>query len=169
MKDVPKAAEEAGDELTNLLNNQEADGTLKNIEGVGEALSHLKYENLKKGLEDIEALEGTEDKEGLSDEKIDLLKRSAIASADLSGISAEDATEIVNTYADGNKELLDMINNQDMLANEAAAKAAVLSISYEQAYAQIEAREEKMKVGAIQNFQSMSEEISSFAEKVSGE
>lgn len=169
MKDVPKAASEAGDVLSNLLSNQNADGTLKNLEGVDEVLAHLKYENLKKGIESLEELRGSTEVEGLSDDQITLLRKSAMAAADLSGISAEDAAELVNNYADGNKQLLKMIDNQDTLANEAVAKAALLGTSYEQAYKQIEAREEKQKVAAVQNFQSMANEIASFSEKVFAE
>ena len=56
LKDAPKAAEEAGAELSKMLDNPNADGTLKNIEGVNEALAHLKYENIEKGVDEVARL-----------------------------------------------------------------------------------------------------------------
>jgi hypothetical protein len=56
----------------------------------------MKWENLKKGIKDIEEMSD------LGDVEKELLRKSAFATADLSGIGVLDAQNIVDTYARGN-------------------------------------------------------------------
>lgn len=63
-----------------------------------------------------------------------------------------------------------MAESANALEREAAATAAGLGISFEQAFDRAKAKADQLNISAVQSFQSMADEVSSFGEKVaSGE
>lgn len=161
LKDVPKLAQVAGEEMTALFDASNADGTLNNIEGISEALADVKVENLKKGLEDIGNMAG------LSDVEQQLMRRAAFASSDLSGISIQSASQLVQKYASADEQLKKMAQSENTLEREAAATAAGMGISFSDAYAIIESRAERAKISSLQSIRSIGDQIANFSEKVS--
>ena len=164
LSDYPQIVGSAEDSISDLVNTMDFSGRLDDVQGIQQILGKIKVDNLQETINQILG------NQNLNPQQKTLMRQMAFTNADLSGISARDAANIVKTYAAGNTELTKMAVSQNDLEREAAATAAGLGISFEQAFDKAKAKADQLNISAVQSFQSMADEVSSFGEKVaSGE